>query len=269
MNPVQPLVVISLFDHSRTWADAFDDLGVKAFSVDIQERAHPRHIIADLSNPTHFTNLLKTTNEIAYENRHGNFGLICAPPCTAFTKAGAWLWKEKDARPASHPDSTGYALNLFRTCFVVRDYLIAHHNLQFWCIENPPGRLYSKKYDTNTTDMSTNPGLLQDELGPPTMEFHPYEYGGWYPDDPVLTTTGKVCGNRSELSKRTYLWGDFAKPQKKSLGMDKALKEGGRPGSRDGTTSLSSSNKAARQQTPRGFAAAFASAQLEALQLTE
>lgn len=256
-SPTKPLLVVSLFDHSRTWANAFHDLGVKALSVDIQESTHPYHAMTDLSNPEHWSNLLDTIQKEVEESNHANLGLICAPPCTAFTRAGAWLWPEKDARHHSHPDSTGYALNLFRRCFEMRDHLKEHYDLKFWCIENPPGRLY-KRADKN--------GLLQNELGPPTMEFHPYEYGGWWPDDPIMTG-GKVFCNRSELSKRTYLWGDFAKPEKKSLGSSKALNLDNQPGKRDITTRLSSANKAARQQTPRGFATAFAHAQLSKLGL--
>lgn len=255
----KPLIVVSLFDHSRTWADAFEALNVPAYSVDIQERTHPHHIIADLSNKEHWANLLETVAQLARENSSTTFGLVCAPPCTAFTKAGAWLWQEKDARPASHPDSTGYALGLFHRCFDLRNYLMKHYTLKFWCIENPPGRLYSKKYETN---LNAAPGLLQLELGLPWMEFHPYEYGGWHPDDPITSATGRVCGNRSEMSKLTYLWGVFTKPEKRSLGGAKALNMDNQPGKRDITTRLSSSDKAARQQTPRGFATAFAHAQL-------
>jgi hypothetical protein len=93
------------------------------------------------------------------------------------------------------------------------------------------------------------------------MEFHPYEFGGWYPHDPIMAS-GREFANRSEMSKLTYLWGNFMPPEKKSLGAAKSLNMDNQPGKRDITSRLSSSNKAARQQTPRGFATAFASAQL-------
>lgn len=89
--------------------------------------------------------------------------------------------------------------------------LVAVCQPDWWALENPPGR-------------------LERWLGPPDWSFQPFQFG-----DP--------------WTKRTYLWGSFARPVR-AEGEEVEAK-----GSR-----LASASKALRSQTPEGFARAFARA---------
>ena len=109
----------------------------------------------------------------------------------------------------------------------------------YWAIENPPGRLWRKKG-----------GGLRQDLGRPRLEFDPWYYHGWAPDDP-----------RSQGTKRTYLWGSFNLPVKSERpgGSISSVAPGGGKVS-DLMSQLGGRNKREREKTPLGFARAFASA---------
>lgn len=91
-------------------------------------------------------------------------GVLAAPPCTHLSGSGARWWEQKGEEALLE------ALSIADAC--LRVVLVCQP--QWWCLENPVGRL-SRFY------------------GKPRMTFQPWEYGDPY-------------------TKRTCLWGDFTAP---------------------------------------------------------
>jgi hypothetical protein len=136
------------------------------------------------------------------------YGILAAPPCTKFCRPGARLWKQwGDAGIIE-------GLQLVDACL----RFVAICRPKFWALENPPGRLH--KY-----------------LGPPTLSFHPFDFGDPY-------------------TKHTYLWGRFTIPVKTPCEPE-PYPDHLPPGRRDATSRVSSSWRNQRAQTPPGFARAF------------
>lgn len=81
-------------------------------------------------------------------------GILCAPPCTYFSGASAWV-KRTD-------DEYKYALSLVDACLRA----VVVYKPAWWALENPVG-------------------TLRRWLGPPRLYFHPCDYG-----DPWTKRTG-------------------------------------------------------------------------------
>lgn len=135
--------ILSLCDLTGAWPLPYAEAGYNVISLDIQ-RGPQEDIrllqVADLP-PIH--------------------GILAAPPCTHLAGSGARWWANKGEGALLE------ALALVDACL---RFAVACRP-QWWCLENPVGRL--SRY-----------------LGPPRMTFQPYEFG-----DP--------------WSKRTCLWGEF------------------------------------------------------------
>lgn len=99
-----------------------------------------------------------------YEPPPDVWGILAAPPCTEFAVTGARWWSGKP------PGLLRQALRVVIGCLRI----IALADPHWWALENPVGRLSAY-------------------LGPPTMWFHPADYGDAW-------------------TKKTLLWGRFAKP---------------------------------------------------------
>jgi len=138
-------------------------------------------------------------------------GIIASPPCTVFANSGARWWKGRSEEEIVSNISIMDAC--FRICMV--------HDVKFWVLENPVGKM--KNY-----------------LGNYRMTFQPNEYAGWAKDP-----------SSNQYTKRTCLWGDFVKPEKKFLppvlGSKMHYKYGGK----------STKTKMMRSMIPDGFARAF------------
>lgn len=93
-------------------------------------------------------------------------GVLCAPPCTHLSGSGACWWKKKGESALLE------ALSVVDACLRI----ITITNPEWWCLENPVGR-------------------LSRFLGKPKMTFNPCDYGDPY-------------------TKRTCLWGNFNHPIK-------------------------------------------------------
>ena len=93
-------------------------------------------------------------------------GILAAPPCDHLAGSGARWWKGKGL------NALYQALSIVDAC--LRFVIICEP--QWWCLENPVGRL--SKF-----------------IGKPVFTFHPFEYGDPY-------------------QKRTCLWGKFNIPKK-------------------------------------------------------
>lgn len=82
-------------------------------------------------------------------------------------------------------------------------------------------------------------GKLSQYLGKPLMYFHPYEYGGWHPEDERM----------DGYTKKTCLYGRFVVPERKPVAV-----------TRDNYIHYMSPGRertALRSATPLGFAYAF------------
>jgi hypothetical protein len=135
-------------------------------------------------------------------------GILAAPPCRVFCRPGARLWD------AWGTDGLCEGLSLVDACL----RFVAICKPQWWALENPPGRLHRF-------------------LGPPSFEFHPWEYGDAY-------------------TKHTYLWGKFSHPVKQPVAPE-TYPDHLPAGRRDRTSRMSSSARNERAATPQGFAKAF------------
>lgn len=144
------------------------------------------------------------------------YGILAAPPCTDFSGSGAQYWGAKDA-----DGRTASSLALVQKTLDLVDY----YQPTFWVLENPVGRL---------------PTLLP-RIGKPWY-FNPNEFAGYLSGEDA---------DRECYTKRTGLWGNFAKPIKKELpvspGGSWIMKLGGK----------SERTKELRSMTPLGFAYAF------------
>lgn len=94
---------------------------------------------------------------------------------------------------------------------------------RWWALENPPGRHAE----------------FIPELGPPAWQFQPYEYG-----DP--------------WSKQTYIWGTAKKPPVVAPVEPEPTRRTPNGNTQGRIAFMSSSWKSTREQTPSGFADAFA-----------
>lgn len=141
------------------------------------------------------------------------YGILAAPPCTDFASSGAQYWKAKD-----EDGRTSKSLALVDKTLE----LVKHYNPKFWVLENPVGRLPK----------------LRPEIGQPWY-FNPNEFAGYLEDLSECYT------------KKTGLWGNFNKPEKKPLPVSPEgswiMRLGGK----------SEKTKELRSMTPRGFALAF------------
>ena len=124
-------LILSLCDHSGNWPKFYRETGYDVRSIDIKKGDDVR--------------LLNHLNKPVY-------GILAAPPCTAFAGSGAQYWPKKDAS-----GETLEALALVDACLRA----VAIYKPAFWALENPVGRL--RRY-----------------LGPPTLIFNPCDYGDAY-----------------------------------------------------------------------------------------
>ena len=133
--------ILSLCDYTGAWPQPYLDAGYEVVRVELGEGRDVRLLrVMDLPRV---------------------HGILAAPPCTAFAGSGARWWAEKGDAALLE------GLSIVDAC--VR--LVAALKPQWWCLENPVGRLV--RY-----------------LGPWRMTFQPWEYGDPY-------------------TKKTCLWGNF------------------------------------------------------------
>jgi hypothetical protein len=122
--------ILSLCDYSGIWSGPYAEAGYEVVRVDLQ---HGRDVrLMEFPGRVH--------------------GILAAPPCTAFSKAGAWMWAEKDA-----DGRTLEGLSVVDACL----RLVVMCRPEWWALENPAGRL--KRW-----------------LGPASWSFQPCDFGdGW------------------------------------------------------------------------------------------
>lgn len=185
-----PKIIYDLCAGSGSWSNPYRDSGYEVRQIEIFNGNDVR--------------LLKKPKEKIT-------GILCAPPCTHLSGSGARWWAEKGESALLE------ALSIVDGCL----RLILMTEPDFWCLENPVGRLVHY-------------------LGKPRMYFHPYEYAGWV-ENPDMEA----------YSKKTCLWGNFNIPEKRPV---KRLSQ------KIWLMSPSPNRGALRSITPSGFARAFFSA---------
>lgn len=109
------------------------------------------------------------------------YGILCAPPCTAFAVSGAQYWKAKDAS-----GETLEALALVDACLRA----VAIYRPKFWALENPVGRL--RKF-----------------LGPPRLIFNPCDYGDAYTKKTLLWGEFNLPERNAVVPVRVYEQGSW------------------------------------------------------------
>lgn len=229
--------ILSIFDHSGNWPAHFEAEGHSVLHCDIKNEVP---IDANKFDVAYFF------EELGVEWVDA---IIMAPPCTDFTNAGAQYWPAKD-----RDGRTAFAVELVRQGLRCVEFW----KPDWWVLENPIGRL---------------PKLVP-ELGKARLTFDPCDYAGWIdlsPEDiarldDLRTRNGEGEWTDEEVefvkrsnayTKKTALWGVFNLPEKRRIEPVKVCNQGSwlqRLGGK------SESTKAARSETPLGFARAFAAA---------
>lgn len=201
-------LILSLCDYSGVWSQPYAEAGYDVRRFDLQHGQDVR-LLEHIDVPVR--------------------GILAAPPCTHFSRAGARHWKRKGCAEILD------GLSVVDACLRA----VAIYRPQWWVLENPIGRL--QKY-----------------LGPPQWKFDPYQFGDPYtkrtwlwgiftPPLPLfsrqarkvvapvfraaggLETTVRKANREPLAGAKFYCWTDM----------------------------ISSSNRNARSRTPDGFASAF------------
>jgi hypothetical protein len=120
-------LILSLCDHTGNWSWPYEEAGYQVIRVDLQHGRDIR-LLEHIDNPVQ--------------------GILAAPPCTAFSKAGAWMWEQKGEAAVLE------GLSVVDACLRA----VAIYRPQWWALENPAGR-------------------LRRWLGPPGWSFQPCWFG--------------------------------------------------------------------------------------------
>lgn len=123
-------LILSLCDFTGNWARPYADAGYGVRLVDLQHGQDVR-LLEHPGEPVH--------------------GILAAPPCTAFSSAGAWTWQKKGE--AGLLEGLAVVDACLRAVAVCRPV--------WWALENPAGR-------------------LRRWLGPAAWSFDPCDFGDPY-----------------------------------------------------------------------------------------
>lgn len=234
--------VLSLFDAIGAWSDPYFNAGYDVQTVDLQSLA-----------PLDLREIVDA--ETALEVFGSPDIILAAPPCTDFSVSGAQYWKAKDAdgRTAASVEIARQVLRIVDLFQPTDDEYIAENGKLLWAVENPVGRM----------------SKLLPEFGEPWY-FDPCDYAGYLnPSPAVLAELDRIRAKNGDgvtsreadfvmewnaYTKKTGLWGNFARPVKKRIEPVKVCRQGS-PLQRKGGKGDDTKNY--RSATPRGFAIAF------------
>lgn len=201
-------VIISLFDYSGNWGHYYAQ--DPDFWVDCWDIAGGGPDIIDYA-------FQDTT--LGYDpDLVDIYGILAAPPCTAYASSGARWWKGKDHDPFDCPSRKcpckTFTEHMDTMAVVTMALVEILKPRGFWAIENPVGRFGSRM-----------------GLGSPRLIFDPCDYGDPY-------------------TKKTCLWGEFNADLPRTP-VDQI------EGSRMHKIGQSKKRNRIRSTTPLGFARAF------------
>jgi hypothetical protein len=120
-------LILSLCDFTGNWSEPYAKAGYEVVRVDLQTGQDVR-LLRHIPGPVH--------------------GILAAPPCTHFSRAGARFWEAKGEQAILD------GLAIVDACLRA----VAIYRPVWWVLENPIGR-------------------LKDYLGPPAWKFDPYQFG--------------------------------------------------------------------------------------------
>jgi len=236
---MEPKTILSLFDYSGQWTAPFAAAGHDVIMIDAKHDPE-LHDIAKFS-----VEYLIEVLGIEWVD-----AIIAAPDCTHFTNAGAQYWRIKDS-----DGRTAAAAHLVRQTLRCVEF----YKPDFWVLENPVGRL---------------PKVVA-EIGPATFRFDPCDFAGelgreltaaeistleemlsWFELGRKFTAAEIDLVKRSNrYTKRTCLWGHFNVPTISRREPIRVCAQGSWLQRLGGTNG--EGGKAARSDTPEGFARAF------------
>lgn len=196
--------LLSLCDFSGVWSQPFADAGYTVTRVDLGYEPGETQVAENIWH----IGVDITRWDIA----HRPWAVLAAPSCTCFCRPAARHWFKQDFTGKTAKD-----VSLFRAC--LRLCQLADG---WWALENPPGR-----HDE-----------LIPELGKPSWQFQPWEYG-------------------DRWSKQTYIWGTAIKPPVTNPVDPPATRRTPNGKTQGRIAFMSSSWKRKREETPPGFAKAF------------
>jgi hypothetical protein len=197
--------ILSLCDFTGNWSRPYADAGYTVIRVDLQHGQDVR-LLRKLDIPIH--------------------GILMAPPCTHFSRAGARHWKAKGEGAILE------GLALVDACLRT----VAIYSPEWWVLENPIGR-------------------LKDYLGEPKWRFDPFMFGDAYtkrtwlwghftPPMPLFSAQAR-CVVEPLFSAPGKLYQSANKPHNPTFRHY------------DRTAWLGSMRKTERSATPNGFSKAF------------
>lgn len=218
-------LVVSLFDESGNMGRPWAERGAHVHCFDIQNTNKGVEFVGDGLISYHDHDLIDddVLERIASLEPDIIFGF---PPCTDLAVSGAMHFKRKRAK---NPNFQAEAVALARQV----EKLGNMTGVPFFA-ENPVSALATL-------------------WRKPDEYFHPYEYGGYLPEDDVHPRWPDYIAPRDRYRKKTCLWtgNGFIMPTRKSVGdpgenSTQHNKLGGK----------SAKTKQIRSETPRGFAIA-------------
>lgn len=217
--------IISLFDESGIMLEPWAEAGHICYAFDIKNRNTVKHYksdgiiyysYADLSDPENLDNIASLSPDIL-------FGF---PPCTDLASSGA---RHFDNKMMANTSVFQEAMKL-----VIITKNLGNQLSIPWIFENPRGLVSSLLYQ-------------------PDYQFHPWEYGGYLPENDIHPLYPEYIPARDAYPKLTFIWAGnnfhfpVKKPVAKPIGFSpQYLKLGGK----------SEKTKRIRSATPRGFARA-------------
>lgn len=215
--------VLSLYDYTGNMVRPWMQAGADCYIVDIQ---HPEGLtelepgLTAVGFSVHSAAIHELVDMIKPRIVFG------FPPCTDLAVSGAkWFESKRQADPLFQHR----AAHLAQLVEYYADYASAP-----WMAENPVS-------------------VLSTLWRKPDYSFHPYEYGGYLPEDDVHPEYPEIIMPRDAYPKKTCLWtgNGFVMPEKQPVPVDDGYSLQHR---KLGGKSLRTKN--IRSATPRGFAAA-------------
>jgi len=242
------LNLISLFDYSGHWPTPFANAGWNVQCLDIKHGNDINEIVD------------AGTALDMFENVHG---IIAAPPCTDFTSSGAQWWPQKDADGTTQQSlELIYQVQRLADLFTPTDpgYYEEVDEPFFWVFENPVGRLpklvrgIGKAFYFDPCDYAGHLNLTDGDHNELDRLRRKDGHG-------ITKEEAQFIIDCNAYTKKTGLWGDFnqdlelrrIEPVKGSKFGSPMMRFGGK----------SEATKAARSNTPLGFAQAFYQANKE------
>lgn len=134
--PISQRIILSLCDFTGAWSQPYVDAGYNVIRVDLKHGQDVR----------------------LFAHPGEAWGILAAPPCTAFAGSGAQYWGAKD-----DDGRTLEALSIVDACMRI----IAVSKPRWWALENPVGR-------------------LKEWLGPSAYSFNPCDFGDAYTKKTLL-----------------------------------------------------------------------------------